>query len=76
MKRLALVCFCMFLLIGCEPSGYLKPKPDVDVNIEITVPRHRGCVPNLDNQCCPTVEEVAGRYHLRRRTGRFFRRVV
>lgn len=73
MKRLALVCFCMFLFIGCEPS---TPPKSIDVNVEITVPRHRGCVPDLDNRCCPAVEEVAGRYHLRRRTGRFFRRIV
>jgi hypothetical protein len=65
MKRLALVCFCMFLFIGCEPAE--PPKP-ADTNV--TVP----CCP--DRVCpAPAVEEVAGRYHLRRRTGRFFRRI-
>jgi len=64
MKRLALVCFCLFLFIGCEPVEPAKPP----VNVEITVP----CCPD---RACPAVEEVTGRYHQRKRTRRFFGRV-
>ncbi len=63
MKRFALT-LCLFLLAGCTP---IEPS---------MTPVEPPCDVQMDSDCCPANDDLAGRYHLRKRTKRFFGRVA
>ena len=63
------VLFAIFLIFaatyaftGCTPDVPPTPPPAIE------------CYPEPGNECCPT--ELAGRYHLRGRTTKFFGKVA